>query len=98
MKTVEIHYIEFITDAEAANIDNYPHDGLFISKTKNGMSDLRYIHKECTINNCIAPADIAKKVLNIVDSVVVKEIEQELTNKYDGDFILEFARILLNRK
>jgi len=100
MKTINIETIEFPTGAEASENKNYPHSGLFIARTKDGSSDLRLIDKTIKTNFCIVPESVFNGIFENV--AVNKPVELESViqsnNKYEGDFILEFARILLNRK
>ena len=97
MKTVEIHYIEFETFELANENKNYPHSGLFMAKIKDGNADLRFIDKSTKQNFCIAPESMCNGVLNYKEVEKLELIVEEKP-KYDGDFILEFSRILLNRK
>lgn len=102
---VEIKNIEFETwDISSVN-DNYPNSGFFMVKIKEtDLADLRFINKSNSVNFCICPEVIFNDNVKIDKE---KETEaplpivstiQEQQNKFDGDFILEFSRILLNRK
>jgi len=100
MKTIEIHTIEFETGIEASENKNYPNSGLFITRIKGGMSDLRFVDKSISNNYCIVPESVFNGVFNtkeVTELPLMQEIES-VNQKFDGDFILEFSRILLNRK
>jgi len=96
MKTVEIFEITIDDAIEANKNENYPNSGLFIVKTEIA-SDLRFIDKNSEYNYCIAPANM---FLNSVELKHVNEtvLEPVQSEKYEANFILEFSRILLNRK
>lgn len=99
MKTVQIQYIDFKNNDDASLNKNYPNDGLFISKIKEtGLADLRFVDKDYEINFCIIPADVAEKVFNNNLISTIPNIINKPETEYSQDFILEFARILLNRK
>jgi len=98
MKTVEINYIDFDTNDQAMKNENYPCNGLFMTKIKNGNSDLRFVDKNVEINFCIAPEVLCNNILTITQKHIEPEETPVQENKYNGDFILEFSRILLNRK
>lgn len=98
MKTVQIHEIEFDNAIKANETENYPHSGLFFSRVKNHSSDLRFVDKNIKVTNFIVPEEIFRNV-----TVNQKEKQPDITEiedkkEYSQDFILEFARILLNRK
>lgn len=109
MKTVvEIQEIEFSDVNKISKNVNYPNSGFFMAKIKNGVADLRFVDKNCEFNICIVPETIFN---NVVQTQLIEEInernellkgtienKQSEKQKYDGDFILEFSRILLNRK
>lgn len=92
MKAVQIHEIEFDSNNQAEKTSNYPHGGLFIAKIKNSVSDVRFVDLAISQSIAIAPAEIFKGVTQS-DVIDYKEPKKE----YSQDFILEFARILLNR-
>lgn len=101
MKTVQIHEIEFDDLETSDKNSNYPISGLFIVRVKDERSDFRFVDKTVNTNICIIP----ESVLNILDFIQeIKPKQEEVlesvkSNKeYSQDFILEFARILLNRK
>jgi len=96
MKTVQIHYIEFEDIVLASKNDNYPNSGLFVVKIKKGNSDLRFVDKTIEMNYCIVPESVFNGAVNFKNEL--EAIPEETPAKYDGDFILEFSRILLNRK
>ncbi len=100
MKTVEIHYIEFETFELANENKNFPHSGLFVTKTPD-FSDLRFVDKSIKHNMCIVPESVLNSVIGVSEKVNKAETLELITEekpKYDGDFILEFSRILLNRR
>lgn len=92
---IEVKSIEFETNAEACEHINYPTSGLFILK-QEGFSDLRLIDKSVKNNYCICPESIFNSVVKAIKADIATVMPKE--NKFDGDFILEFSRILLNRK
>ena len=96
-KTVQVNYIEFETFELANENKNYPESGLFITKTPTG-SDFRFIDKTIKNNFCIVPESVFNSTVNVSDKIESQELTVEPQIKYDGDFILEFSRILLNRK
>jgi len=96
-KTVELNYIEFDSFELANENKNYPKSGLFITKTPEG-SDFRFIDKSVKNGFCIVPESVFNSTVNISDKVEIEELTSNSENKFDGDFILEFSRILLNRK
>lgn len=93
MKNAQIHEIEFDNHELAMENKNYPHSGLFDVKIKTGMSDVRFVDKNIRTNCCVAPSVVFFEVTH--KDVYLDPVEPK---KYDGDFILEFSRILLNRK
>jgi len=94
--TVDLNYIDFETMELAGQNKNYPHSGLWMVKIKEGNVDLRFIDKSTTANWCIAPESICNGVFDYKELITTEPIETK--KQYDGDFILEFSRILLNRK
>lgn len=90
MKTINIETINFQTVKEASLNENYPNSGLFIVRIKEGTNDLRFVNKKEDFNFFITPEPIFDDVFQVFET-----LEKE---KYEGDFILEFAKILLNRK
>ena len=96
MKTVNIDYTEFETMELAGQNENYPHSGLWMVKIKKGGSDLRFVDKATITNYCIAPDFICNGIFDYKEPTITAPIEAK--KQYDGDFILEFSRILLNRK
>jgi len=94
--TVDLNYIEFETMDLAGQNENYPHSGLWMVKIKKGNADLRFIDKSTTTNWCIAPESTCNGVFDYKEPEIVHTVEPK--KQYDGDFILEFSRILLNRK
>ena len=97
MTTVEINYIEFESLELANENKNYPKSGLFITKTPDG-SDFRFIDKSIRHGFCIASESIFNSIANVYSKTESQELNVDPKIKYDGDFILEFSRILLNRK
>lgn len=98
MRTVKIETIKF--ENFEVKSENYPYSGIFISDVKKGTSDLRWVDKNVEINYCIVPAEIFQKVAKFEETTELPAIQETISEpqKYDGDFILEFSRILLNRK
>lgn len=92
--TVDLNYIDFETMELAGQNENYPHSGLWMVKIKKGGSDLRFVDKATTTNWCVAPESICNGIFDYKEPEQQKEIKKQ----FDGDFILEFSRILLNRK
>lgn len=98
MKTVQIHEIEFDNAIKANETENYPHSGLFFSRVKNHSSDLRFVDKNIKVTTFIVPEEIFR---NVIVNQKVKQLDDILIQyktEYSQDFILDFARILLNRK
>lgn len=99
---VEIKNIEFESENIVFDVKKYPDSGFFMAKN-NATTDLVFVNKKDTIMFAICPEEIFN---NIVKTEKEKEVETtlpiinaiETKQKYDGDFILEFSRILLNRK
>lgn len=103
MKTVKIKEIEFKKGDTKGLTKTYPSSGLFLIRDEHGISDFVHVNKEFEFVNFICSEEI-------FNSSFDDELETELptkkelnisefnTEKYSGDFILEFARILLNRK
>lgn len=100
MKTINIETIVFDTFEEANENKNYPNSGFFMTKIKEGTNDLRFIDKSVKQNYCIMPESVFNGIFGNLEVIKPLEIEPIIhkENKYDGDFILEFSRILLNRK
>jgi len=99
MKKVEIEDVSFDTRTEALNSENYPNSGLFIVETDEGESDLVLVNKYSSVVFFIAPKSMFNNTLIFEEPIehVINNSSVE-NNKYGGDFILEFSRILLNRK
>jgi len=104
MRTINIETIRFDTTSESNQCKNYPNSGLFMVKVANGTNDLVFVdgRQEYTIYVC--PENIFNDIFehkktsdSIKELIPTNELIQEKI-KYEGDFILEFARILLNRK
>jgi len=104
MKTINIDSINFDNIEDKNKTKNYPNLGFFLANVENGFCDLVFIDKnninpiyicpEENFNNIfkdIKACDFIEK-LNPTNELIQESI------KYDGDFILEFSRILLNRK
>lgn len=100
MKTVEINYIDLENNDLALKTANYPKSGLFITRLKDGFSDLRFVDKKNEYSYVIAPELIFNECVTINESSEYKFLEdiEIKNNNFDADFILEFSRILLNRK
>jgi len=78
---------------------------MFLVRVKDATSDLRCVNKDDIYNFYIMPESIFNDVFESQEkqpeSVEIPEQTTELIQqpiKYDADFILEFARILLNRR
>lgn len=104
MKTINIETIRFDDVAKSNECKNYPYSGLFMVKVANGTNDLRLVNKNDLYNNYVCPESIFNDVFELQEKPKTieglnqtAELVQE-SIKYEGDFILEFARILLNRK
>lgn len=102
MKT-EIKKIEFETLELKGRAENYPKNGFYISKELGAdYSDLTFVDKRKEFVFYVMPFSSFEEIEN--DFIIKDEIETTefipLNNskEYDSDFILEFARILLNRK
>lgn len=101
MRTIDIETINFKDQKEASKNENYPNSGFFITRVENGTSDLRLVDKTVEFTFCVIPENVFNNIFNsrvrsdlpAMDTGLIQE-----SIKYDGDFILEFARILLNRK
>lgn len=93
MKKVEIHEIEFEEDTVRLDADEYPNGGLFIAK-RGRFSDLVFVNKKDKFVTVICPEFVFNETTKVEQITELPKTE----NKFDGDFILEFSRILLNRK
>lgn len=102
MKTINIEKIKFENVEEKGNTENYPNSGLFESELIEGSTDLVFVNKKQEHVFYICPLDVFDSFY--IDKQEVNDISTQIPDKekdsikYDGDFILEFARILLNRK
>ena len=104
MTKINIKTIAFKNVGEKEKTKNYPNSGFFKAESEIGTCDLVFIDKNQEWALFICPLDIFNKIFESQEKP--KTIESlnktaELTQesiKYDSDFILEFARILLNRK
>lgn len=97
----EIKEITFETSELANNSKSYPHSGLFlVTNNEIGIIDLRFIDKGAKINYFICPESVFNGTIRttIVEDEP-KIIEHPKSNdSSNNEFVLEFARILLNRK
>lgn len=101
MKNVKIHEIEFEKSDDSFKSKNYPSSGLFIVNDKeNVLEDVRFVNKIHEYTTGIAPLDMFLMVCELKQTEKQSEeiLISESKQKYDPDFILEFSRILLNRK
>jgi len=104
MRTINIETIRFDTTSESNQCKNYPNSGLFMVKVANGTNDLVFVDGRQEYVIYVCPENVFNNIFAIKktsDSVEELKPSNELIQesiKYDGDFILEFARILLNRK
>jgi len=94
MKTINAESINFDNMEYKNKTENYPNSGFFIAKVEKGDCDLVFIDKKQEYTMYICPEEIFYSIKKLKPS---DELIQEKI-KYEGDFILEFARILLNRK
>lgn len=105
MRTINVEDIRFDNSEMASKTKNYPNSGFFIAKIKGEIrSDLVIVDKKTEQTIFICPENFLSEILgsqekptNIEGLNPSTELIQEHV-KYDGDFILEFSRILLNRK
>lgn len=103
-KSVKVSYVEFTDLKEAMENKNYPESGFYVVKISEDNSDLRFIDKSSKLNFCICP----ESVFNGVEKYAVIPPQQlEVIPEYevlpsqsmsDNSFILEFSKILLNKK
>jgi len=100
MKTINIETIIFDSREKLGETENYPNSGFFIAKTKNNVSDLVMIDKKAKHTIFVCPETTLENLFENVAANKPIELEAIIqnNNKYDGDFILEFSKILLNRK
>lgn len=102
MKTINIEKIKFENVDEKGETANYPNSGLFESELIEGSTDLVFVNKKQEHVFYICPLDVFDSFY--IDKQEVTKISKQIKEpknesiKYDGDFILEFARVLLNRK
>lgn len=105
MKTINVETILFESIEEKNKTKNYPNSGIFESQAKGGFFDLVFVDKKQVYVFYICPIDFFDSFhIYQIEKQDVPRISKQIKEpknesiKYDGDFILEFARILLNRK
>lgn len=104
MKTINIERIVFENAIEKEAAKNYPNSGIFESEVKEGFCDLVFVDKGQKHVAYICPFEFFNKFFESQEKPTTLEGLNQNTEliqesiKYEGDFILEFARILLNRK
>ena len=87
---------------------NYPDNGLYVVTIKNKdseivQSDLRFIEKSSPTTLFIAPEVIFNGVLRDIEvpepkGLELVQMQGEVQGMTANDFILNFSKILLNRK
>jgi hypothetical protein len=95
MKNLKIKEINFLKGEERGLTKNYPSNGFFISRFENGTSDFILVDKNAERVIFLCPEEIFNSISEYEEETIISEPN---TDTYKGDFILEFARILLNRK
>lgn len=105
MTTVHIYEIEFSEKQDSFKSENYPHSGLFIVKDNlNKTTDIRFVNNSFSFVLCIAPDDVFIRECNVqtvealTDTETKTELKTNFNSEIDQNFILEFTKILLNRK
>ena len=93
---VEIKEIEFNNPELKSRTENYPSSGFYISSYDETI-DLTFVNKNFEFVLFIIPVSEFEK---IESEFIIKESNENINQEkeYTNDFILEFARILLNRK
>lgn len=107
MKTVQIHEITFESSKESFESKKYPNEGLFIVEDLEiNLTDVRFVNKENNYVLGIAPDNLFLRACEIkISNVTIdqgintdSELKPILTSGIDSNFILEFTKLLLNRK
>ena len=66
---------------------------------KDGISDFVFVNKAVEFVYFVCPQEIFNSIFKDEEEIIQPPKKEELnSDAYKGDFILEFARILLNRK
>lgn len=104
-KTLKLNYIEFEDFKTASDPKKYPESGFYISSVlETKTSDLRMVNKYTGLNLLIMPEDqfdsIGKYVIVETEEPTVLETNEVIPSgtMSDNNFILEFSKILLNKK
>lgn len=103
MKTVQIHEITFESSKETFESEKYPNSGLFIVEDLDtNLTDVRFVNKEINYVLGIAPDDIFFRLCKPTTIINKQNPDTELKSVFyseiDQNFILEFTKLLLNRK
>jgi hypothetical protein len=96
MKNLKIKEINFLIGDTIGLTENYPSNGFFISRLENGSSDFVLANKNTKHVFSICPEEVFNSLT--IDSEEIISLSEINTDTYKVDFILEFARILLNRE
>jgi hypothetical protein len=96
MKNLKIKEINFLIGDAIGLTKNYPSNGFFTSRLEGGISDFVLVDKNTEYIIFICPEETFDSLT--IDSEEIISLPETNTDTYKGDFILEFARILLNRK
>lgn len=103
MKTVQIHEITFESSKKSFESKNYPNEGLFIVEDLEiNLTDIRFVNKETNFVLGIAPDDLFFRLCKPTTIINKQNPDPELKSVFnseiDQNFILEFTKLLLNRK
>lgn len=98
MKNLKIKEINFPIEVERGLTKTYPSSGLFISRIENGISDFVFVNKDVEFAHFICPEETFCSIFKYEEELDREKFTEPNTDSYKTDFILEFARILLNRK
>ena len=101
-KFIPIHEIEFENHAESMKNKSYPNSGLFLVKITDGIEDLRFVDKSMPTNLCICPksvffGEVSDQITTIEELPTIEQVKP-VSGFSENDFILDFTKILLNRK
>lgn len=96
-KLLEVQVVEFDNLEKANETKNYPKSGFYITKTSS-CCEFRLVDKTQINTFCILPEPLFNSIANFSEKIEIQELVSKPENKFEGDFILEFSRILLNRK
>jgi hypothetical protein len=95
MKNLKIKEINFLIGDTRGLTKSYPSSGLFISRLEGGISDFILVNKDVEFVFFICPEETFNYIFKGEEKTVISEPNNDT---YKEDFILEFSRILLNRK